>query len=340
MEVGEKTRSALSKLSSDQQKIPLQGMKQFYADTTKYLGHLPIDNKLLRDVSFLHSHLRKSDHGAQAIRRIAVMMPTVSEEEVSLVTDEWKVYQAGDTDSRVDHYWAVVFKEKSLQGEFKYSILQKLIKSLLSLAHGNADVERSLSANKKTVTPDRASLGDLTINGLRTVKDRVRVCGAPHKVEITKGLLRAANEAHKAYSKRLSDEKEELANKKRSEEVEKQRLRDAEKEREREAEKLEKSRANLAETEQKLMKSEKHKESELQAVQILYDEAKDRLSEAIKNKNFNQATVAQGLLEVAEKKMEHVMEQTRMCSSKRTQLDTNKKKTPGRLFQTWICQEE
>ena len=57
----------------------------------------------------------------------------------------------------------------------------------------------------------------------------------------------------------------------------------------------------------------------------LYDEAKDRLSNAIKNKNFNQATVAQGLLEVAEKKMEHAMEQTRMCSSKRTQLDTTKK---------------
>ena len=110
MEVGEKTRSALSKLSSDEQKIPLQGMKQFYADTTKYLaGHLPIDNKVLRDVSFLHPHLRKSDHGAQAIRRIAVMMPTISEEKVALVTDEWKVYQAGDTDSttrRVDHYWA------------------------------------------------------------------------------------------------------------------------------------------------------------------------------------------------------------------------------------------
>ena len=164
----------------------------------------------------------------------------------------------------------------------------------------------------------------MTINGLRAVKDRIRGCGAPHKVEITKGVLRAANEAHKAYSKRLSDEKE-LTNKKRSEEIEKQRLRDAEKGREREAEKLEKSRANLAETEQKLMKSEKHKGSELQAIQILYDEAKDRLSEAIKNNNFNQATVAQGLLEVAEKKMEHAMDQTRMCSSKRTQLDKNKK---------------
>jgi len=51
IEVGEKTRTALSKLTTDQQKIALKGMKQFYLDTTKYLiDHLPIDNKLLRTV--------------------------------------------------------------------------------------------------------------------------------------------------------------------------------------------------------------------------------------------------------------------------------------------------
>ena len=61
---------------------------------------------------------------------------------------------------RVDHYWADVFKEKSQQGEFKYSVVQKL----LSVAHGNADGEPSLTKNKRTVTPDRlACFGDLTI---------------------------------------------------------------------------------------------------------------------------------------------------------------------------------
>ena len=35
----------------------------------------------------------------------------------------------------VDHCRADVLKEKTQQGEFKYSVLQKL----LSLAHGNAD---------------------------------------------------------------------------------------------------------------------------------------------------------------------------------------------------------
>ena len=87
------------------------------------------------------------------------------------------------------------------------SSLQKLVKSL-SLTHGNADVERSLSANKRTVTSDRASLGDLTINDLRAVKDHVKVNGEPRNVQITKGLLQASREAHKA-----SDEKEDMLKK-------------------------------------------------------------------------------------------------------------------------------
>ena len=94
----EKTRTALSKLTTDQQKIALTGMKQFYLDTTRYMyliDHLPIENKLLRDITFLHPLLRDNHHGTQAIRRHAVMMPTISEEEVCLVTDEWKVYHEG-----------------------------------------------------------------------------------------------------------------------------------------------------------------------------------------------------------------------------------------------------
>ena len=63
-------------------------MNSFYVDSTTYLvKHLPIDSKLLRDVSFLHVHpqLRKNDHDIEAVRRIAVMLPTVSDEEVALI---------------------------------------------------------------------------------------------------------------------------------------------------------------------------------------------------------------------------------------------------------------
>ena len=106
----------------------------------------------------------------------------------------------------------------------------------------------------------------------------------------------------------------------------KNRLRDGEKEREKEAKKLEQSRRNLCVREKELQKSEELKESELQRAKTLYEEANDILLKAIRNKNFNEVTVAQGLLEVAKKKMDDVMEQSRQCSSKRSQLIKNKKR--------------
>ena len=108
--------------------------------------------------------------------------------------------------------------------------------------------------------------------------------------------------------------------------LKKQRLGDAENEREKEANKLEQSRLNLCEREKELAKSEEFKDNELQRAKTLYEEANDRLLKAIKSKNLNEATVAQGLLEVAKKKMEDVIEQSRQCSSKRSQLDKNKKR--------------
>ena len=43
------------------------------------------------------------------------------------------------------------------------------------------------------------------------------------------------------------------------------------------------------------------------------------------NKNFNEAAIAKGLVDVA-KKVEHAVEQTKQCSNKRTELDKNKKR--------------
>ena len=49
---------------------------------------------------------------------------------------------------------------------------------------------RSLSGNGKTVAPDRAALGDVTINSIHTVKYYVKVCAEPLNVHILNGLLR------------------------------------------------------------------------------------------------------------------------------------------------------
>ena len=68
----------------------------------------------------------------------------------------------------------------------------------------------------------------MTINGLRTVKDHVKLYE----------LFQATREAHKVYGKRLSNEKEELLRKKAIQDGEKERLKDGEKGRQQEALKL------------------------------------------------------------------------------------------------------
>lgn len=49
-------------------------------------------------------------------------------------------------------------------------------------------------------------------------------------------------------------------------------------------------------------------------------------TQAILNKNFNEAVEAQRLLEVAKRKMENATDQTKQCLNKRTELEKSKKR--------------
>jgi hypothetical protein len=115
----------------------------------------------------------------------------MKDEELSLVTDEWKLYALDDVTIEaemkphlVDEYWAKILGRKNSLGELKYTVLGKVVKACLSLSHGNSDAERSFSANKRTVTPERARLGEETINALRLVKDALRLHGEGNSTKI------------------------------------------------------------------------------------------------------------------------------------------------------------
>ncbi|KAH3819790.1 hypothetical protein DPMN_121534 [Dreissena polymorpha] len=73
----------------------------------------------------------------------------------------------------IDHYWSHVLSIKSASGELKYHHLRKLVLAFLCLPHGNADVERSLSINKKLLTPERSLLSEESVTGLRLTRDAI-----------------------------------------------------------------------------------------------------------------------------------------------------------------------
>ena len=78
------------------------------------------------------------DSSGRNIEYLASLFPhVVKEEEISKVRDEWMMYERDDKveeireHNRFDHWWRSVFKMKTLIGERKYPMLEKLIKSVV-----------------------------------------------------------------------------------------------------------------------------------------------------------------------------------------------------------------
>lgn len=103
-----------------------------------------------------------------------------------------------------------MFERKNVENQAKYPLLTKLVKALLSLPHGNADVERGFSQNSR-VLHDRSSLSLESINGIRhTLSFAQRYGSDPCKFEIGRDVVKAVRNASKRYSERMEQEKQAL----------------------------------------------------------------------------------------------------------------------------------
>ena len=75
---------------------------------------------------------------------------------------------------------------KCLKSALKQVILNTLylvvVKSFLAMPNGNANVERSLSDNKNTLTSERTSMTKGTLEGLRRAKEYARSCGGAYNM--------------------------------------------------------------------------------------------------------------------------------------------------------------
>ena len=214
--IGEMTRNAMAKLTSDQQKQAL-GMRSFFKVTSSQLQvKLSLDNLLLRQLGYLNP-LKREKSTVTSIQSIAMkLQPKVDPSEV---TDEWKLFQvdnelpAYDLRERIKVYWNKVSKLQAADGELRCKTLPTVIKSGLVLAQTNAESEHSLSVNARIVTKDRALLGEKTILGLHVIKDAVRFydpeLSRPQMIPVTEELKRSVRQAHSAYRDCLEKEKKE-----------------------------------------------------------------------------------------------------------------------------------
>lgn len=196
-------------------------VRAFYVTAFEKLRHyLPLKSQTLKDLVFLDPMARNLEHTEKAAVRLGKRLnTTLTVDEVDKIPDEirqysiekiprewiWELNDEGtERRCRVDHYWQKVLaiKDKADTG-YKYPVLKKLVFALLSLAHGNADTERSFSDMANILTKHRASMEILTVNALLTTKCEMRVREMACFSEVPKAWHEACVNAKDNYDKRL-----------------------------------------------------------------------------------------------------------------------------------------
>ena len=100
----------------------------------------------------------------------------------------------------------------------KFVVLPKMVKCALALCHSNADVERSLSVNKRMLTKMNTKMSEETINGLRSTKAAVQEYGHASKVPMTLEMVKAVQNSYNLYSQHIREEQQRKKTKEKEKE--------------------------------------------------------------------------------------------------------------------------
>ena len=125
----------------------------------------------------------------------------------------WKIDWDDEVEvRRIDHYWRDILKLKTVSGKDKYPRLGKIVKGVLALQHGNADVARGLSGYKKMLGKVRVKLSSKSVIGNRLSKEAVKIHDPEHMlsecVPLTKELISYVRGSHRVYKEGLEEEKQ------------------------------------------------------------------------------------------------------------------------------------
>ena len=326
--IGKGAREALVKLTSEQQRQALLGIRSFMCTTaTELQQKLPLKNELLRQLGCTNPLKRKKESTVSSIERLTtVLQPAIITSEV---IDEWKLFQVDNElpdynqQERIEKYWNAVFQLQSSNGQLRYKLLPAVIKSALTLGQTNAESEHSLSVDAAIVTQERTLLSENTIIGLRVVKEAVRffdpVSNQPEKIAITDDLRRFVRNAHAAYKERLERERED--EEKKRQEV--QRMKEISEKAKKEKERLLEKKKSLELTEGNLNEQEEKERQKLSVEDELLKDATSKLDSALASKpiNTNSITAAKMILETASVNREEAMDELDEIRKRRKSLD-------------------
>ncbi|CAF4065123.1 unnamed protein product, partial [Rotaria sp. Silwood1] len=194
----ERARKQLNLLTQQEREAFFNDVRKIYHGIAQYFKlNLPLKHQFLRDIQILHHSLKDVQNADQIIRVARAVPHLLTDREIAHLHDEWLTYSIETIDEkwiiksagkdsngnddityqRIDFYWNNVLSITTTDGRPKYPTLSKLVKNILIISHGNADVERGFSINENIIVPNRSLLSEVSINGLRTTYDAVKCAG-------------------------------------------------------------------------------------------------------------------------------------------------------------------
>jgi len=112
------------------------GMRSFIMKAVTYvISWLPLNNRLLSNLTYLQPQQSLSTTSVTDIQFIARKLPNISHADIATLTDKWNLYQLNqktaeminDLDTNphihIDDYWRTVATQKVPTGKLKYPIV-------------------------------------------------------------------------------------------------------------------------------------------------------------------------------------------------------------------------
>ncbi|CAF2834584.1 unnamed protein product [Rotaria sp. Silwood2] len=345
--IGEETRKSLTLLSKDEKEEFFRDVRNIFQSIAFYLkSNLPLNNLFLRDLKIFGPSYRSDPESIDAIIRIGRFVPgLLSSNEIDLLSNEWLMYSTDMIDDswiikrkykglqeqehieyhEIDYYWNKVLSIVVVNGHPKYPTLSKLVKNILIMSHGNADVERGFSINGNILTEERSLLSEKSINGLRTISDGVQFLGSGsvHKVPTNIDMLRAVQKSAALYKEEAMKMKAlALAQQQENEQLQH----------------METEKRKLSEQEQEQMLKYKKLQSEHKIAQLLLDEGNQRIENSLKKGDLADLHAAYALnksgikkLKVIDEEMTKIMKEISAIQQKRAQAEREPPKKKRKL---------
>lgn len=195
---------------------------------------------------------------------------------------------------RIDTFWVQFFDKVGLDKSKTFPTVSRIIKSVLSIAHGSGGIERMISQSGLILTEDRTRTCIRTLNARLDIKCGLKLFFEDNHnlVPIDENFVESARRARQSYYLYLENVKGKEAEVKRKKlEEEKRRADNVVK-----MDAIAREKQSIKDIESVLKEKEK---ANSHSASKLLDEANNRLKEAIRKKNLSEISLAQGMLEGA-----------------------------------------